>query len=227
MAFQGFTDATVEFMWGIRFNNNREWFQAHRQEYLDSFYEPMRELCGEMYDYLTDKLPGCPLGSKVSRIYKDARRLRGSGPYRDHLWLSVEQPSDDYSGTPCFWFELGPEEWSCGLGYYLVRPLTMAKLRARIVRDPGPMEKLTRRLDRQSEFALEGETYKRARPGAPSALTERWFGVKNFSLVHGEKLSDDLFSRDIAERLKRDCDFLLPYYRYFRTLDADPDPRDL
>ncbi|MCI2058171.1 MAG: DUF2461 domain-containing protein [Oscillibacter sp.] len=224
--FQGFTDSTVDFMWGIRFNNRRDWFQAHRQEYLDSFYAPMRELADELYGQLSDALPGYALNCKVSRIYRDARRLHGGGPYRDHLWLSVQQPSEDYSGTPCFWFELGPEVWSAGLGYYCAKPLTMAKLRARMDADAAPMEKLTRKLNRQSEFTLEGETYRRPRGTAPSPLLEPWYGLKNFSLTHEEKLTEELFSRAIAERLRRDCLFLLPFYRYFAALDGDPDPRE-
>ena len=28
--FTGFTDATVDFMWGIRFNNERPWFEDHK-----------------------------------------------------------------------------------------------------------------------------------------------------------------------------------------------------
>ena len=29
--FTGFTDETVDFMWGIRFNNERTWFEAHKE----------------------------------------------------------------------------------------------------------------------------------------------------------------------------------------------------
>ena len=29
--FTGFTDATVDFLWGIRFNNERPWFEAHKE----------------------------------------------------------------------------------------------------------------------------------------------------------------------------------------------------
>lgn len=223
--FQGFDDTTVDFMWGIRFNNERAWFQAHRQEYLDHFYSPMQELGNELFDHLTEKLPGCPLNVKVSRIYRDARRLHGAGPYRDHLWLSVQQPAEDYSGTPCFWFELGPERWSAGLGYYLARPLTMAKLRARMDADPRPMEKLARTLARQEEFQLEAETYRRPRGAAPSAALAPWYQIKNFSLIHEEKPGEELFDRRIAERLRTGYDFLLPFYRYFSTLDGDRDPR--
>ena len=32
--FTGFTDAAVDFMWGIRFNNERPWFEAHKESYL-------------------------------------------------------------------------------------------------------------------------------------------------------------------------------------------------
>ena len=40
------------------------------------------------------------------------------------------------------------------------KPLTMAKLRARIDRDPAAMEKLMRKLNRQKELVLETEDYK-------------------------------------------------------------------
>ena len=45
--FQGFSEQTVDFMWGIRFNNERAWFEAHKAEYLEHFYNPMKELARE------------------------------------------------------------------------------------------------------------------------------------------------------------------------------------
>ena len=50
--------------------------------------------------------------------------------------------------------------------------------------------------------------------------------MKSFSICHEEKLTEELFSREIVERLKKGFDFLLPYYDYFATLEGDPDPRD-
>ena len=32
------------FLWGIRFNNHREWFLEHKQDYLDYVYNPLKEL---------------------------------------------------------------------------------------------------------------------------------------------------------------------------------------
>lgn len=223
--FQGFDDKTVDFMWGIRFHNEKSWYTNHKEEFKEHFQLPMRELSDEVYDYLVEKLPDYGLVSKVSRIYKDARRLHGQGPYRDHLWLSVQQPTEEYATTPCFWFELGPEGWSYGLGYYMVKPVTMAKLRVRMDCDPSVMERLTRKLDCQREFYLEGREYKRPKAEAPSEILGPWYRKKDFSLTHEEKLTENLFSRKILERILRGYDFLIPYYQYFATLDGDPDPR--
>ena len=86
-------------------------------------------------------------------------------------------------------------------------PLTMAKLRARIDRDPAAMEKLMRKLNRQKELVLETEDYKRPRAPAPSKLLEPWYRARSFTICHNDKLTDELFSRDIVERLRQDFIF--------------------
>ncbi len=40
--FQGFSQGAVDFLWGVRFNNERSWFEAHKQEYLDLVIAPSR-----------------------------------------------------------------------------------------------------------------------------------------------------------------------------------------
>lgn len=225
--FKGFTDETVDFMWGIRFNNERSWFEAHKEIYLEHFYRPMVELADEIYAFLREQRPDYGLVRKVTRIYRDARRLHGRGPYKESLWFTVEQPSEQWTAHPVFWFELMPEGWTCGMGYYMPRPVTMAKLRARIDRDPGTMEKMMRALSRQETFVLETEDYRRPKSAAPSPLLEPWYRAKSFSITHSDKLTDALFSREIVDWLKEQLPFLLPWYDYFVTLDGDPDPRDL
>ena len=140
---------------------------------------------------------------------------------------NVEQPAEEWTAHPTFWFELMPEGWTYGMGYYMPKPLTMAKLRARISRDPDTMTRLMRKLNRQREFVLETEDYKRPRSQAPSRLLEPWYRARTFTICHSDKLTDELFGRDIVEHLKEGFTFLLPYYDYFVTLDGDPDPRDL
>jgi len=225
--FTGFTDETVDFMWGIRFNNERTWFEAHKETYLKEFYQPMKELGEEVYSFIREKRPDYDLIVKVSRIYRDARRLHGRGPYKDHLWFSVRQPAEEWVDKPTFWFELTPDDWSYGMGYWVSKPATMAKLRNRIDRDPATMEHLTRMLNGQTEFSLNTVDYKKLRSPAPSEILEPWYRARYFSIGHEEKLTDELFSRDIVDRLKRGYEFLLPYYDYFLTLSGEAEPAQL
>ena len=47
--FLGFSPDTVDFLWGIRWNNNREWFLEHKQDYVNYLYEPMKALGKELF----------------------------------------------------------------------------------------------------------------------------------------------------------------------------------
>ena len=219
--FTGFTDATVDFMWGIRFNNEKPWFEAHKDIYLKEFYNPLRDLGGEMYDFIAAERPDYGLVCRVARIYRDARRLRGRGPYKDNLWFSIERPAELWSANTCFWFGLHPEGWSYGMGYWMPKPATMGKLRRRIDADPKTMEALMRKFNAQSEFVLETENYKKPRSAPPSALVAPWYQAKSFSLIHEDKLTDEIFCRDVVEHMKEGFKFLLPYYDYFLSVEAD------
>ncbi len=220
--FSGFSQETFDFLWGIRLNNERGWFLEHKEQYRAVLYEPMAELADECLTYLGEKRPG--LVRKVSRIYRDARRLHGRGPFKDHLWFSIERPSEDWTGKPTFYFELTPEGWSYGLGYWRPSPALMARLRARIDRDPETMEKLTRRLNRSKEFTLDTVDYRRPRSHPPSPLLEPWYRGKTFTIMHEDPPTEELYGPELAERLKKGFRFLLPYYDYFKALDAEMDP---
>ena len=90
--FQGFSQGAVDFLWGVRFNNERPWFEAHKQEYLDLVAAPLKELALQTQLAMLEKYPDLQLEVKVSRIYRDARRLHGRGPYKDHMWFVMRRP---------------------------------------------------------------------------------------------------------------------------------------
>ena len=222
--FQGFSGATVDFMWGIRFNNEKGWFEAHKEEYLTTFQRPMKALADEVYVAFTDRHPDLDLICKVSRIYRDARRLFGRGPYKDHLWLSLTRPHEEGCAEPVFWFELGPEGYSYGMGFWQAPAVTMAKFRARMDREPKAMEKLARRFQKQDVFVLEGEDYKRPK-AAHSRLLTPWYSKKSFALSHDAPHGEPLWSHDLVDLLLEGYEFLLPYYEYMLSLSGDPDSR--
>lgn len=225
--FQGFTPESIEFLWGVRFNNERPWFEAHKQQYLDLIQEPLRQLGVELQQEVARRHPKRQFDLRISRIYRDARRLHGRGPYKDHMWIVLHRPAQDASGSsaPAFYFEIAPEYYSIGMGFYSATSLTMAKLRARIDRDPKPMEKLARRLNRQADYVLEGELYRRAR-GEKGALLNPWYNRKNIALAWDRPCEGSLFERRLLDEIADGVDFLMPFFDYFGTLDADSEPKN-
>ena len=222
--FEGFSPQTIDFMWNLRFNNRKDWFEGHKDEYLRDFLHPMKELGKGVFERIAESRGDYGFIHKVARIYRDARRVRNGEPYRDHLWFSIERPSEEWIGTPAFWFELEPDKWSYGLGYYQAKPITMAKLRARIDKEPKKFEKLIAPLTNQDEFVLDGSEYVRKKP-APTDKTAEWYNKKSFCLIHNQQNGPELFSAELTDRLVGGYEFLMPLYNYFITLDSDPDTK--
>ena len=155
--FNGFTPSTIDFMWNLRLNNRKDWFEENKEEFQQAFQNPMKALGKEVFERISKEYNKHGFIHKVSRIYKDARRIRDGDPYRCNLWFSIEKPSEEWTSTPVFWFDLSPEEWSYGLGYYQAKATTMAKFRARINRDPRKFEQFIAPLEKQDEFILDGD----------------------------------------------------------------------
>ena len=221
--FQGFSQRSVDFLWELRFNNERSWFLAHKEEFLTFVDTPMKELAQQITQAMEDTFPELRLETKVSRIYRDARRLHGRGPYKDHLWFSMRRPGTSEAATPCFYFELAPEYYSIGMGCYDATPLTMAKFRQRIDCDPGPITELAKQLLTRPEFQLYGECYKRSK-GNPGPLLYPWYNRRQIGVSADFNCDGILFTPQLADQILDAFHFLEPYYRYFRELPGDAAP---
>ena len=81
--FEGYSPETVDFLWGIRLNNNRSWFMDHKADYVKYLYEPTKALGQDIFPMVSGK-PGNLV--KVSRIYRDAR-MHHPLPYKESLWI--------------------------------------------------------------------------------------------------------------------------------------------
>ena len=217
--FQGYTQETVDFMWGIRFNNEREWFLAHKEDYQKHLLEPTRALGEQVYEGLRGMLPHEPLLLKVSRIYRDARRLHGRGPYKDHLWFCVRTGDKDWTGRPTFYFEIAPEYYSYGMGFWQARAELMELFRRDLQERPDEFGRLVRLFNRQREFVLTGDSYARSK-GEVSDLLRPWFQKKSLSLSHELPLDEKIFRPELAEEMLAGFKTLGPFYKYFAALCA-------
>src|SRR5436190_22539333 len=79
--FLGFPREAISFFKDLHANNEREWFQAHKDVYERACREPMLDLMAEL---------GPQLGpSKISRINRDIRFSSDKSPYKTHIAAGV------------------------------------------------------------------------------------------------------------------------------------------
>lgn len=219
--FQGFSEETIQFLWGIRFNNERPWFMEHKQDYLDHVYEPLKELAAQVQERMNALYPDAQFNIKVSRIYRDARRLYGKGPYKTHLWFVLRSPAEQESVLPAFYFELSPEGYSYGMGYYCPKPQLMEVYRRKVLREPEKLEKLARRLNRRKDIRLGGEEYKRSK-GEVSEVLKPWFNRKWIELTCDHAYDDRYDKPELVDDIIEAFRFLMPYYEFFMELGLEP-----
>ena len=220
--FRGYTQKTVDFLWGIRFNNERTWFMEHKEEYQKELLEPTKALAGEVYDGIRALLPHEPLMVKVSRIYRDARRLHGRGPYKDHLWFCVRTGDEDWTGRPTFYFEIAPDYYSYGLGFWAAAPATMERFRRRAAEHPEELTALTEKLLAHGVFTVAGPEYARPKK-APHELLQPWFHKKSVTLQFEKPLDEQIFRPELAQEIVAELATLVPFYRYFAAIAAQAD----
>ena len=219
MAFEGYTQETLDFLWGIRFNNERSWFLAHKRDYEAHLLAPTRALGEQVYEALHAAFPKEPFLLKLSRIYRDARRLHGNGPYKDHLWFCVRAGGEDWTGRPTFYFEIGPDYYSYGMGFWAPKAALMEAYRKGIDEKPEELAKLVRRFNRQTHFVLAGPEYARSK-GEVSELLRPWYQKKSVNLQHELPPDERIFSPELARDMIEGFEELMPFYKYFDRLCA-------
>src|SRR4030095_9877941 len=117
--FTGFPREATEFFRDLASNNNRDWFQAHKDVYEQAWREPLKALVAELD----------PIGSNhISRINRDMRFSRDGAPYKSHLAAGVLNT----------YINLSAEGLYVGTGMYRPEPAVLQKFRSAIDSDkPG------------------------------------------------------------------------------------------
>ena len=209
--FQGFTPETVDFLWGIRLNNNREWFTQNKNQYVTELYEPMKALGAQLFQPFLDK-PGELL--KVSRIYRDAR-MHHPLPYKESLWICIRQDVDWWAENPCLFFEINPEGMDYGFFIWQPRVAVLKEFHRDISERPEPFLKMIRKVEKDTGMAITAENYKRPEKTDDPRL-ERFFAWKKaIGCIRHEDFGPDVFTPELAKRVSDFFAKLTPLYDYF------------
>lgn len=204
-----FSPETMDFLWGIRFNNNREWFAEHKQQYQKTLLEPMKALAAELQPSVGDGLR-----LHVSRIYRDMR-MHPSTFYKDSLWMCFLAEDGPWLEQPSLCFEVRPEGYRYGF-LFITRPSDMELLRQRMLARPEKFLKVVAHGERASGVSLGGDRYARPKP-CPDARLERFFGLKNLIAIKDCPPDELLYSPALADEVRRTMLAWMPLLDFCRA----------
>lgn len=221
--FNGFSPDTLKFLKSLKANNNKVWFDKHRVDYEKYVLEPLRNLVTDLGEFMLTIDPGFEItptvNKTISRIYRDTRFSKDKSPFRSTVWITFKNRNKDWTTLASgYFFELSVNSYRYGMGFYSAAPAVMSKFREMIDENPKEFLKAISFFDKQNDFVLEGEKYKRILDKSKPEKIRNWYQRKNMYLVCNRKIDDTLFGHKLVDDLVAGYKMTAPLYHYFQKI---------
>jgi uncharacterized protein (TIGR02453 family) len=191
--FSGFPREGLSFLRKLKKNNNRPWFQKHKQEFEEVVRFPMQCLVASLGAEMSHDAPDIEFNPKRSifRIYRDVRFSRNKSPYKTHIAASF-QPRGRKGGeeSPGLYLHIEPGQVFIGAGLYMPNGDQLKAIRNAIVKDPGTFLEIIRNRRFKKEFGgIQGDRLQKAPLGFPKdhPMIEH---LRNKQFFVGKELED-------------------------------------
>lgn len=211
--FEGFSREALEFLLGIRLNNNKEWFEPRKQIYVEKIYEPMKALGDELFAPFSETEG---MMKKVGRIYRD-EHFPPYLHYRDVMWIYVRYDAYYWNRTPTLYFELSPE--GAEFGFRIAQPeaAVMERFRSDLTENAAGFLSMIDEYENKYGYTIGGVEYKRKKKcTVPEA--ERFFLKKGLSVYTTVSDMSELSSHKLSEHISDVFRTLIPINDYFHEL---------
>lgn len=164
-----FSDRTLKFLRGLKRNNRREWFHAHKHEYEAHVRQPMITMIERLADDFRELAPELIASPKASlyRIYRDTRFSPNKAPYKTHaaaVFPHKQLPKHEGAGV---YFHISPDEVWIGGGMYAPQTSQLVAIREHIAANYKRLQSIVIAPSFRRTLVLEGERMKRVPRGYP------------------------------------------------------------
>ena len=174
MLFRGFSESAVRFLAELSRNNDRAWFETHRDDFESALIDPAKafvEALGRRLRELDPKIQAIPrLGGSIKALERRMRFPKGNpAPYKDYfdLWFwSGQRRAWENSG---FFLRLTSTRLSLAAGMIEFQKEALARYREHVLDDErgSALEAIV--LDLRAEnYVVGGESYKKTPRGVPA-----------------------------------------------------------
>lgn len=213
--FQGFSRDTFSFLAGLTMNNERAWFEAHRDDYEKSVLTPAMAFITEMDEVVRSISPhyrgvAKKLGGSLMRIYRDTRFGHDKTPYKTNIGIQFRHESANDVHAPGWYVHLDLNECFVGAGAWHPEPADLLKIRLSHAEHPEAWSKALA-LATKSGLRSAGESLQKSPKGFDPAhpLAEE-IRRKDFLLT--ANLDPELFlGRELIPELQKRFQTTAPY----------------
>lgn len=216
-----FNKNTTVFLKGIRDNNNKEWFEEHKQEYITDVYEPLCLLAKEMGEQFSD-IP--TVVYKASRIYQDAN-YPPYQHYRNTMWIYILHNAMMWNQTPMVYAELSADGMVFGFKISKPQSYVMENFRRELKTNKAFFFDILNPLKEKYDITIAGEEYKRKKSCEDSEI-EEFINKKTLYIYFTIPAGRELYSPRLVGRLKEAAlDFfaLADYFMPFLIKELPPE----
>lgn len=202
MSFNGFTDKTLEYFLNICLDNSKSNFEANRQVYTAHVREPLRALQEALVPVILeiDKNICVKPSRCVSGAYNDARFSR-SEPIKTYMYLHFCAETGRENDIPGFFMDASYNGYRYGLHIYHRTAQGMVKLRDAVLSSEKRFTVIARDIEKQGEFTLEGDSYKKDHYPQASPLLKNWLNRKSWWVGRTNPPDAVFFSAGLVHRL--------------------------
>lgn len=146
-----FTPELFRFLSRLKRNNNREWFQAHKDEYEMHARQPALRFIADFAGPLSKITPHLvadarPSRGSLFRIYRDTRFAHDKRPYKTNIAMRFSHRGKDVH-SPGFYLHLEPGGCFAACGLWHPEPATLLKVRTAIVERSNDWRKVHKLLN--------------------------------------------------------------------------------
>ncbi|MCP4726431.1 MAG: DUF2461 domain-containing protein [bacterium] len=202
--FTGFSQETFSFLKELGDNNSKKWFDLNRKRYEDHVLTPFRALVEELGDFMLTIDPRFEIAPAVnktiSRIYRDTRFSKDKKPFRNNMWLTFKVRSKNWHDRPGYYFEIFPDWYRYGMGFFSASPATMSKFREMIDDDPDEFTDAISFM-KSGTFEMKGDDYKRIKGDEKPKEIKDWYRKKSFYLSSEGQKMKNLFGVGLVDEL--------------------------
>ena len=220
MSTKKFPDNAVKFLSRLKKNNNRKWFEKHKEEFTESVFEPAQEfvvVLGELLRTIVPDIIAIPKTDKsIFRLYRDVRFSKNKLPYKTNLGLYFWEGERKKMECSGFYFHVEPGYFFVGAGQYMLSDELLKKYR-NVVYNPEKgkeLDSILKKLKKKG-FEIGGKTFKKVPKGFDPEYPYAVYLLHSGVYVYDEK--NDLKELTEADPIKFTFDkfkAMLPLHKW-------------